>query len=63
MCLRSFGLYCSACLGILLVSPSVSVLVTFPGTVLFPLLYSLLLFFPNILGFYFILFCYSKKVS
>jgi len=43
----SFGLYCSACLGILFVSIlCVCVVATFPGTVLFPLLYSLLLFFP-----------------
>jgi hypothetical protein len=40
----SFGLYCSACFGILFCPSSVRVLVTFSGTVLFPLLCSLLPF-------------------
>jgi len=41
MFLRPFGLYCRACFGILFVR----VVATFPGTVLFPLLYSVLPFF------------------
>jgi hypothetical protein len=46
ICLRPFGLYCSACLGTCLCPSSVCVVATLTGTVLFPLLYSVLLFFP-----------------
>jgi len=41
----SFGLYCSACLVVCLCPFSVHVVATFSGTVLFPLLCSVLPFF------------------
>jgi len=42
MFLRPFGIYCSACFAILFVSILLRVVATFPGTVLFPLLCSVL---------------------
>jgi len=45
----SFGLYCSDCFGIYLCPSSARVVATFPGTVLFPLLCSVLPFFSNTL--------------
>jgi hypothetical protein len=47
MSLRPFGLYCSACFGILFVSTSVRVVATFTSTVLFPSLCAVLQFFPQ----------------
>ena len=52
----SFGLYCSTCLVSCLCPSSVCVVATFPVTLLFPLLYSLLLFPPNTLVFFLYLF-------
>jgi len=49
----SFGLYCSACFGSLCLFPSsVGVVATFSGTVLFPLLCSVLPYLPNTLIFF-----------
>ena len=45
MFLRPFGLYCSVCLVVCLCPSSVHVVATFSGTVLFPLLCSVLPFF------------------
>jgi hypothetical protein len=42
MFLRPFGLYCSDCFEFYLYPSSVRVVATFPGTVLFPLLCSVL---------------------
>jgi len=41
---------------------SICVVATFPGTVLFPLLYSLLLFFPSYIGFFYLVLLFQEVV-
>jgi len=63
MFLRPFGLYHNVVLVFCLCPSSVRVEATFSGTLLFPLLCSVLPFFPNTLILFFIQFFYPWQVS